>query len=108
MKGSEHNDPTSARGFESNHAGGVLGGISTGQPLEVRLAVKPTASISRPQRTVTTEGRECEIEIEGRHDPCIVPRLVPVVEAMAALVLLDAWEIQDRLHGINDQGQPRA
>jgi chorismate synthase len=100
-RGSENNDPISADGFDSNNAGGVLGGISTGQPLEIRLAVKPTPSVSRKQRTITRDGEERTIEIEGRHDPCIVPRLVPVVESMAALVLQDMWEIQERLRGID-------
>jgi chorismate synthase len=97
MRGSENNDEMRADGFETNHAGGLLGGISTGQPLEVRLAVKPTPSISQEQRTVNREGENCTVKIEGRHDPCIVPRLVPAVEAMVALVLADLWEIQDRL-----------
>ncbi len=99
MYGSENNDVISADGVETNNAGGVLGGISTGAPVEMRLGVKPTPSIAQQQRTVTTNGEERDIEIEGRHDPCIVPRLVPVVEAMAALVLLDMWELQERLRG---------
>ena len=102
MRGSENNDEMSEDGFQTNNAGGVLGGISTGQPLELRLAVKPTPSISSEQDTVTRDGEECTVEIEGRHDPCIVPRLVPAVEAMAALVLLDAWKIQERLGGIDN------
>jgi chorismate synthase len=79
-----------ASGFLSNHAGGVLGGISTGQEVVVRLAVKPTPSIALPQRTVDVRGEEREIVISGRHDPCIAFRLVPVAEAMLALVLVDA------------------
>ncbi|MFP4028516.1 MAG: chorismate synthase [Candidatus Brocadiia bacterium] len=97
MRGSENNDEISADGFETNNAGGVLGGISTGQPIELRLAVKPTPSISQEQKTVDIQGNERQMHIEGRHDPCIAPRLVPVVESMAALVLLDAWAIQERL-----------
>ncbi|MDD1651426.1 MAG: chorismate synthase [Methanomicrobiales archaeon] len=91
MRGSEHNDPLVPGGFLSNHAGGILGGISTGQDIVVRIAVKPTPSISKPQQTVDTQGNAREIRVEGRHDPCIVPRIVPVAEAMLALVILDAW-----------------
>ncbi|MDD4254741.1 MAG: chorismate synthase [Methanofollis sp.] len=90
LYGSENNDAMDASGFLSNHAGGVLGGISTGQEIVVRLAVKPTPSIALPQRTVDVRGEEREIVIEGRHDPCIAFRLVPVAEAMLALVLVDA------------------
>jgi chorismate synthase len=97
MRGSEFNDPMHEGRFLSNHAGGILGGISTGQEIVVRLAVKPTPSISKPQKTCDTNNRSHEISIEGRHDPCIVPRIIPVVEAMAALVILDTWEIQERI-----------
>jgi len=98
MRGSEANDGMAAPDrFLSNNAGGITGGISTGQPIVLRLVVKPTSSIARAQKTVDTAGREREIEVHGRHDPCIVPRVVPVVEHMAALVLLDAWEIQASL-----------
>jgi chorismate synthase len=75
--------------FLSNHAGGILGGISTGQPVVVRFAVKPTSSILSPRRTIDTEGRETEIVTKGRHDPCVGIRAVPVGEAMMALVLAD-------------------
>jgi chorismate synthase len=75
--------------FLSNHAGGVLGGISTGQPVIARVAFKPTATISRAQNTVTTAGEETTLAARGRHDPCVLPRAVPMVEAMAALVLCD-------------------
>jgi chorismate synthase len=97
MRASEFNDQMRNGSFLSNHAGGILGGISTGQEIVARIAVKPTPSISKTQRTCDINGRNEEIKIEGRHDPCIVPRIIPVVESMAALVLLDAWEIQDRL-----------
>jgi len=93
-RGSANNDQIGAHGFLSNHAGGILGGISSGQDIVLRLAVKPTPSIARPQRTVDLEGRECIIEIKGRHDPCLCPRIAPVAEAMAALVLADAWLAQ--------------
>jgi chorismate synthase len=90
LRGSEMNDPMTARGFASNHAGGILGGISTGEPIVVRIAVKPPSSIAKPQRTVDVEGRERDLVVEGRHDPCLCPRVVPVAEAMTCLVLADA------------------
>jgi len=76
--------------FLSNHAGGVLGGISTGQPLTARIAFKPTSSILTPRRSVTRDGTETDLRTTGRHDPCVALRGVPVVEAMAACVLADA------------------
>ena len=76
--------------FLSNHAGGVLGGISTGQPLTARLAFKPTSSILTPRQTITRDGTETDLRTRGRHDPCVALRGVPVVEAMAACVLADA------------------
>ncbi|MBW2057902.1 MAG: chorismate synthase [Deltaproteobacteria bacterium] len=90
MRGSQNNDPMDRHGFRTNHAGGILGGISTGQEILARIAVKPTPSINKPQDTVDIHGRERRISIEGRHDPCICPRIVPVAEAMVALVLYDA------------------
>jgi chorismate synthase len=87
--GSENNDPMTKDGFSSNHAGGILGGISSGQDIVVRIAVKPTPSIAKTQATRDIHGNEVEISISGRHDPCIVPRIVPVAEAMLALVLAD-------------------
>jgi chorismate synthase len=77
--------------FMSNHAGGVLGGISTGQPIVARFAVKPTSSILAPRRTVTRSGEDTEIVTKGRHDPCVGIRAVPVGEAMVACVLADAF-----------------
>ena len=77
--------------FLSNHAGGILGGISTGQPIVARFAVKPTSSILTPRRTVTRAGEETEIVTKGRHDPCVGIRAVPVGEAMVACVLADAF-----------------
>ena len=97
MRGSESNDPMADGGFASNHAGGITGGISTGQTVVLRVAVKPTASIAKEQSTVNLAGENEPVVVGGRHDPCIVPRAVPVIEHMAALVLLDAWEIQARL-----------
>lgn len=91
MRGSEHNDAMDANGFVTNNAGGTLGGISTGEDILFRAVIKPTSSIAREQHTVDLEGRPCAIQTEGRHDPCICPRIVPVVEAMTALVLTDHW-----------------
>ncbi|MFN3727111.1 MAG: chorismate synthase [Allosphingosinicella sp.] len=78
-----------APGFASNHAGGVLGGISTGQPIVLRAAFKPTSSIARAQATIDSEGRDTQISTKGRHDPCVGIRGAPVLEAMVALVLAD-------------------
>ncbi|MCS7153688.1 MAG: chorismate synthase [Bacteroidia bacterium] len=94
MRGSEHNDPfiRTAEGEirpETNRAGGVLGGISTGAPLFFRVAFKPIATLRRPQKTVTRHGEPTLLVVEGRHDPCPVPRAVPIVEAMTAIVLAD-------------------
>ena len=90
MRGSVHNDPILPGGrFATNNAGGVLGGISNGDVFSFRCAVKPTASIARPQNTVDRAGQPAEITTPGRHDPCLVPRMVPVVEAMTAIVLAD-------------------
>ena len=99
MTGSEHNDAMDSDGFLSNNAGGIIGGISTGQELIFRAAVKPTSSISVPQTTRNLDGDTVEIRTEGRHDPIICPRIVPVVEAMAALVLMDHWLGQRALRG---------
>lgn len=99
LKGSEANDQLDAGGHLTNNAGGILGGISTGEPVTLRIAVKPTPSIARAQKTVDKQRKPATVTIEGRHDPCIVPRIIPVIENMAALVVLDAWEIQKRLRG---------
>ena len=98
--GSENNDPMTATGFRSNHAGGILGGISTGQDIVVRIAVKPTPSIAKPQMTRDIHGNEVEISISGRHDPCIVPRIVTVAEAMLALVIIDSLLEQENYRQI--------
>ena len=92
--GSENNDPfrldkAGRAETGTNHAGGILGGISDGAPVVFRAAIKPTPSIASVQQTVTRDGKEQELEIKGRHDPIIVPRAVVVVEAMVALTVAD-------------------
>ena len=94
LRGSENNDPITPEGFASNHAGGVLGGISTGDALEFRAAVKPTPSIGVAQHTVDAKKLPREITVGGRHDVCIAPRVVPVVEAMTSLALADLLLVQ--------------
>ena len=89
QKGSEHGDEMTPNGFLSNHAGGVLGGISTGQDIVVRLAVKPTSSIRLPRRSIDLRGQPAIVETHGRHDPCVGIRATPIAEAMLALVLAD-------------------
>ena len=94
MRGSEHNDAFRMDGHrvvtETNRAGGALGGITTGMPLVVRAAFKPTPSIARAQRSVSlSRGEDAELTVQGRHDPCVVPRAVPVVEAVIAITVLD-------------------
>jgi chorismate synthase len=95
-RGSTNNDAFIAAGrggitTETNRHGGILGGISSGAPILCRVAVKPTSSLPRPQRTVTRTGTPTEIAVRGRHDPCLLPRFVPMGEAMIALVLADHW-----------------
>jgi chorismate synthase len=94
-RGSENNDafvPKEGRiGTETNRHGGMLGGISSGEPIMCRVAVKPTSSLPRPQKTVTRQGEPTTIQTRGRHDPCLLPRFVPMGEAMVALVLVDHW-----------------
>lgn len=89
QKGTEHRDEMSAAGFLSNHAGGVCGGISTGQDMVVRIALKPTSSITTPGQTINRQGEDTEVITRGRHDPCVGIRAVPIAEAMVALVLMD-------------------
>ena len=89
QKGSEHGDPITAKGFVGNHSGGVLGGISTGQDIEVSIAIKPTSSILIPRPSIDTQGQEVEVLTKGRHDPCVGIRATPIAEAMLALVIMD-------------------
>ena len=87
--GTEHSDEMTPQGFLSNNAGGILGGISTGQNIVVRVAVKPTSSVRLPRRTINKQGRATMIETHGRHDPCVGIRATPICEAMMALTLMD-------------------
>lgn len=97
QRGSEHRDELFPDGFGSNHAGGVLGGISSGQDILVSLALKPTSSITQPAKTITTSGEATEVVTKGRHDPCVGVRATPIAEAMLALVLID--------HALRQRGQ---
>jgi len=99
LRGSEANDEISPTGFLSNRMGGVLGGISNGEDIAVTLAVKPTSSIRKEQQTVTTDGKKTIVVVPGRHDPCICARVVPVAEAMMALVLADCFLKQRAIKG---------
>ncbi len=102
MSGSEHNDPyfTDKDGIvktTTNYSGGTQGGITNGEPLYFRVAFKPTATISKKQTTTTVDGESVELEAKGRHDPCVLPRAVPIVEAMTALVLADHYLLNKAL-----------
>ena len=97
QKGSQHRDVLTPQGFSSNNAGGVLGGISSGQDLLVSMALKPTSSISLPCETVNVAGEVVEVSTTGRHDPCVGLRATPIAEAMLALVLMD--------HALRHRGQ---
>jgi chorismate synthase len=89
QKGTEHSDEMTPEGFLSNNAGGILGGISTGQNVVVRVAIKPTSSIRLARRTIDRAGKPTVIETHGRHDPCVGIRATPICEAMMALTLMD-------------------
>jgi chorismate synthase len=92
LKGSQHNDIFNEDGStRTNYSGGVQGGISNGEDIYFNVAFKPVATVMQKQQTINTEGEKVEVEGKGRHDPCVVPRAVPIVEAMAALVLADFW-----------------
>lgn len=92
MRGSEHNDVfLPDRSTRTNYSGGIQGGISNGMPIVFRVAFKPVATLMRPQESIDKEGKTIQLEGKGRHDPCVVPRAVPIVEAMTALVLLDQF-----------------
>jgi len=99
MRGSQHNDlfiqKEGRLGTRTNYSGGIQGGITNGEPVVFRIAIKPVATIGQVQETVTLDGRTVRLEAKGRHDPCVLPRAVPIVEAMAALVFADAALQQD-------------
>jgi chorismate synthase len=98
LRGSQNNDSLTLKAYESFHAGGVLGGISDGAPLVLRCAIKPTSSIAKPQKTLTKNNEVVEVVIGGRHDPCICPRVIPVIESMAAIVIYDSYLTQQALN----------
>ncbi|WP_072669895.1 chorismate synthase [Vibrio injensis] len=100
QKGSEHRDLLTPDGFASNHAGGILGGISSGQDIVANIALKPTSSITVPGQTITRQGEPTELITKGRHDPCVGIRAVPIAEAMLAIVLMD--------HLLRHRGQNQA
>jgi chorismate synthase len=98
MRGSQNNDHFVRKeerprrvGTATNRHGGMLGGISSGEPIVLRVAIKPTSSLARPQPTVTRDAEPTEIVTKGRHDPCLLPRFVPMGESMVLLVLVDHW-----------------
>ncbi len=97
QRGTEHRDEMDSDGFLSNHAGGVLGGISSGQDLIARIALKPTSSITTPGKTKDIHGNVVEVVTKGRHDPCVGLRAVPIAESMVVIVLMDHW---CRMHGL--------
>ncbi|MDX1624917.1 MAG: chorismate synthase [Wenzhouxiangellaceae bacterium] len=107
QRGTEHRDEMTPEGFRSNHAGGVLGGISSGQPVTVGVAFKPTSSLRIAGDTVDIDGNPCEIVTTGRHDPCVGIRAVPIVEAMLALVLLDHFLLHRAQCGDVEPQTPR-
>ena len=107
QRGSQHRDEIRANGFQSNHAGGILGGISSGQTISANLAMKPTSSITVPGNTITREGEEVEMITKGRHDPCVGIRAVPIAEAMMAIVLMDHLLRQRAQNGDVNSSVPR-
>ncbi len=97
QRGSQHSDEMTPQGFASNHAGGILGGISTGQEIRVNVALKPTSSIPQERRSIDKHGNAVMMQTTGRHDPCVGIRATPIVEAMLAMVLMD--------HALRHRGQ---
>ena len=105
LKGSEHNDEFYSEDEKirtrTNFSGGIQGGISNGEMIDLRIAFKPTATISQEQKTVNKSGEEIDLKVKGRHDPCVLPRAVPIVEAFASLVLCDQW-LQGKIVDFNN------
>src|SRR5205085_11107893 len=99
LAGSQTNDVFDGERYRTNYAGGISGGISNGAEVVVRVAVRPATSIGKPQTAATQAGGTTTIEIQGRHDPCICPRVVPVAESMLAIALANAWLRQRALRG---------
>jgi chorismate synthase len=97
QKGTEHRDEITPQGFLSNHAGGVLGGISTGQNVVAHIAIKPTSSIRLPGQSINLRGEPIEVVTHGRHDPCVGIRATPIAEALMAIVIMD--------HALRHRGQ---
>ncbi|HAI05114.1 chorismate synthase [Pantoea sp. AN62] len=107
QRGSQHRDEIRRTGFQSNHAGGILGGISSGQTISANIAMKPTSSITVPGKTITRDGDEVEMITKGRHDPCVGIRAVPIAEAMMAIVLMDHLLRQRAQNGDVNSPVPR-
>ena len=105
LRGSEHNDPWVMQEgkirMKTNHAGGTLGGISTGEPLYFRVAFKPVSTISKVQQTVSVHHQSVSLKAAGRHDPCVLPRAVPIVDAMSALVIMDHYLRHRRINPLS-------
>ena len=97
QRGTVHSDEMTSTGFVTNHAGGILGGISTGQAIHVDIALKPTSSIPQARRSIDKAGNDVDMQTTGRHDPCVGVRATPIAEAMLALVLMD--------HALRHRGQ---
>merc|ERR1712150_165110 len=110
LTGKEHNDEmyidemTGMTRTKTNRRGGINGGISNGEPIVINVAFKPTSTIGQAQQTVTRDGKEVELRAKGRHDPCVLPRAVPMVESMVALTLVDALMLQHAQCYLVDRG----
>ena len=106
LKGSEARDEITSSGYSSNNSGGILGGISNGDNISLSFIIKPTSSIKTKGKTVNKDGKEVDIEVSGRHDPCVGIRAVPIAEAMVSLVLVDHLLINRAQCGEVDQELP--
>jgi len=106
LKGSEVRDEMTTAGFKSNNAGGILGGITNGDLIELEFIIKPTSSIKSKGQTINADGEEVEVEVTGRHDPCVGIRAVPIAEAMVNLVVMDHLLRNEAQCGMIDQTSP--